>query len=200
LHVNFIFPLKVRVCKVEIMTIAYTITSALRMKFKEPFGTLIQGSFDQTMSKMKEIIRDHKPPRIISVGDVVSRNLHEHDINPQLTIIDSKFLRTQSMHEKASVEKTVHVNNPQGTITEEAILAVKEALEKNEHTHIVVQGEEDLLVLTAVLYAPENALVVYGQPYSGIVVVKVSEEKKAEAENFLKAMKPFEKLNRKKTV
>ncbi len=189
-----------RVSKVETMTIAYTITPSLRMKFKEPFGTLIQGSFDQTMGKMKEIIKEHKPPRIISVGDVVSRNLHEHEINPQLTIIDNKFLRTQSMPEKALVEKTVRVNNPQGTITEEAILAVKEALEKNEHTHIIVQGEEDLLVLTAVLYAPENALVVYGQPYSGIVVVNVTSEKKAKAENFLKAMKPFEKLNRKKTV
>ena len=80
------------------------------------------------------------------------------------------------------------------------MLAIKEALEKNEHTHIIVTGEEDLLALMAVLYAPENALVVYGQPYSGIVVVKVTPEKKAKAENFLKAMKPFEKLNRKKTV
>ncbi len=53
------------------------------------------------------------------------------------------------MPEKVSVEKTVHVNNPQGTITEEAISAIKEALEKNEHTHIVVDGEEDLLTLIA---------------------------------------------------
>ena len=36
----------------------------------------------------------------------------------------------------------------------------------------------------------KTAFVVYGQPYSGIVVVKVTAEKKAEAENFLKAMKP----------
>jgi uncharacterized protein (UPF0218 family) len=104
------------------------------------------------------------------------------------------------MPEKASVEKTVRVNNPKGTITHEAILAINEALEKNEHTHIVVDGEEDLLTLIAVLNAPENAVVVYGQPYSGIVVVKVTSEKKAEARQFLKAMKPFEKLNKKKTV
>ena len=104
------------------------------------------------------------------------------------------------MPEKVSVKKTVHVNNPRGTITEEAIFAIKEALEKNEHTHIVVDGEEDLLTLIAVLCAPENAIVVYGQPYSGIVVVKVTPEKKAQAKEFLKAMKPFEKLNKKKTV
>jgi uncharacterized protein (UPF0218 family) len=182
------------------MTVVYTITSALRMKFKEPFGTLIQGSFDQTMAKLETLIKKEKPSRVISVGDVVSNNLHKHSINPQLTIIDNKFLRKQVIPEKVSLEKTIQVKNPQGTITQEAIIAVKQALEENEHIHIVVDGEEDLLTLIAVLYAPENSVVIYGQPYSGIVVVKVTTEKRAEAENFLKAMKPFEKLNRKKTV
>jgi GTP-dependent dephospho-CoA kinase len=182
------------------MTIVYIITPKLRKKFKEPFGILIQGSFDETMSKMKMLLDKEKPPRTISVGDVVSRNLHEHNIHPQLTIIDTKFLRNQNMPEKISVEKTVHVNNPKGTITKEAIFAIKEALEKNEHTHIVVDGEEDLLTLIVVSYAPENSFVVYGQPYSGIVVVKVTAEKRAQTEEFLKAMKAFEKLNRKKTV
>jgi uncharacterized protein (UPF0218 family) len=87
------------------------------------------------------------------------------------------------------VEKTVYVDNPQGTITQEAIYAVKEALEGDEHTHIVVRGEEDLLTLIAVLYAPENAFVVYGQPNFGIVVVKVTSQKKAQAQEFLNAMK-----------
>ncbi len=182
------------------MTIVYTITPELREKFKEPFGILIQGSFDKTMSEIKELVNREKPTRTISVGDVVSRNLHEHNIHPQLTIIDTKFLRNRNMPEKISAEKTVYVNNPQGTITKEAISAIKEAIEKNEHTHIVVNGEEDLLTLIAVLYAPEKSFVVYGQPYSGLVVVKVTPEKKAQAKEFLKAMKAFEKLNRKKTV
>ena len=182
------------------MTIAYTLTPKLRTKFKEPFGTLIQGSFQETMTKMKELVNKEKPPKIISVGDVVSHNLHEYNIHPQVTIIDNRFLRTQSMPETAWVEKTVNIINPQGTITEEAILAIKQALEKNTHTHIIVKGEEDLLTLIAVLYAPENAYVVYGQPDSGIVVVKVTSEKKAQAQEFLNAMKPLEKLNKKKTV
>ena len=175
------------------MTVVYSVTPELRTKFKEPFGILIQGSFDKTMGKMKELVDKEKPPQTISVGDVVSRNLHDHNIHPQLTIIDNKFLRTKNMPEKVSVEKTVHVNNPQGTITKEAISAIKEALEKNEHTHIVVDGEEDLLTLITVLYAPENSFIVYGQPYSGIVVVKVTSEKKAQAEEFLKAMKTLRK-------
>jgi uncharacterized protein (UPF0218 family) len=98
------------------------------------------------------------------------------------------------------VEKTVNVNNPKGTITEEAILAIKEAIERKQHTHIVIKGEEDLLTLVAILYAPVNAYVVYGQPHSGIVAVKVTAEKKAQAQEFLNVMKPLEKLNKKKTV
>jgi len=181
------------------MKIEYTVTPELRIKLKEPFGTLIQGSFNETMEKMKELIEKEKPPKIISVGDVVSRNLHEHGVHPQLTIIDNKSLRNQAAPERGTTEKTVRVTNPQGTITKEALIAIKKAIEENEHTHIVVDGEEDLLTLMAVLNAPENAVVVYGQPYTGIVVVKVTTQKKAQAGKFLKAMKPLEKLN-KKTV
>jgi uncharacterized protein (UPF0218 family) len=171
------------------MTIAYTLTPELRIKMKEPFGSLIQGTPEETMGKLKKIVKEEKPPKIVSVGDIVSRNLHKHNVHPQLTIIDNISLRDQPIPKEVTVEKTVHVTNPQGTITQEAMLVVKEALEGNEHIHIVVKGEEDLLTLIAVLYAPENAFVVYGQPYSGIVVVKVTFEKKALVQEYLKAMK-----------
>jgi uncharacterized protein (UPF0218 family) len=171
------------------MAVVYRITPWLREEFKKPFGFLIQGSFEETMDKIRELIEKEKPSRIISVGDIVSRNLHLGNINPQLTIIDNKFERKQLESEKNHVEITVYVKNPQGTITKEAIFAVKEALRGDEHTHIVVDGEEDLLVLVAVLNAADGAFVVYGQPHSGIVVVKVSAEKKAEARQFLNEMR-----------
>ena len=171
------------------MTIAYILTPQLRIKLKEPFGSLIQGTPEDTMAKMKELIEKEKPPKIVSVGDVVSRNLHKHSIHPQLTIIDNISLREQKMPLEPEAEKTVYVDNPQGTITQESITAIKGALTRNEHTHIVVKGEEDLLTLIAVSYAPENAFVVYGQPNLGIVVVKVTSQKKVQAHKFLNAMK-----------
>ncbi len=182
------------------MIVVYSITPELRDKFKAPFGKLIQGSFNETMAKMKELLNEEKPGMIISVGDVVSHNLHEHDINPQLTIIDNKSLRAQTLLEKVKAEKTIYVKNPRGTITQEAILAIAEALERKKHIHIVVDGEEDLLTLVAVLHAPIDSFVVYGQPGLGIVVVRVTADKKVQVEDFLKAMKPLEKLNKKKTV
>ena len=175
------------------MAVAYNITPELREKFKEPFGMLIRGSFVETMGKMESIAKRDKPPKIVSVGDTVSRNLHEHQITPQLSITDNKRRRRRIQRRTFTGKNVVHVKNPQGTITEEAIVAIKEALESDEHVQVIVDGEEDLLVIVAVFYAPEGSLVVYGQPYEGIVVIKVTSEKKAEAAEILKAMKTVRK-------
>jgi GTP-dependent dephospho-CoA kinase len=171
------------------MKVEYTLTPGLRVFLKEPFGTLIEGTPQETMSKLKDLMEKEKPPRVITVGDVVTQNLHERNLDPQLSVVDYKSLRDQDMPKQAPIKKTVYVQNPQGTITEEALNAIKAALKTNVHTHIVVDGEEDLLTLVAVLYAPKNSFVVYGQPYVGIVVVKASEEKKVQVEQFLKEMK-----------
>jgi hypothetical protein len=96
-------------------------------------------------------------------------------------------MRKKIQHANCTLN-TVKVKNPQGTITKEAIEAIKEALKEKKPIQIVVDGEEDLLVLIAVLYAPENSVVVNGQPYEGIVLVKVSPKKKTEATELLKAM------------
>jgi uncharacterized protein (UPF0218 family) len=169
------------------MSVIYTITPELRVKLKEPFGILIKGSFDQTMSKMMEI-KKQNPPKIISVGDIVTKNLQDYNMQPDLAITDNQCMRKKVQH-TINMSDTVKVKNPQGTITTEAIEAIKKALKKSKNSWINVDGEEDLLTLIVVLYAPENSVVVYGQPYEGIVLVKVSPEKKTEASEFLKAMK-----------
>jgi uncharacterized protein (UPF0218 family) len=175
------------------MAVAYYVTPELRVKLKEPFGMLIRGSFAETMAEMENIVKREKPSKIISVGDTVSRNLHGCQISPQLSITDNQRMRRKIEPRTFAGKSVVRVVNPQGTITEEAVAAIREALESDEAVHIVVEGEEDLLTLIAVLYAPEKSLVVYGQPYQGIVIVKVTSEKKAEAEKILKAMKTVRK-------
>jgi len=175
------------------MTIAYSISPELRSQLKNPFGLLIQGSFDVTMGKMERIVKREKPPKIISVGDIVSRNLHEYQIVPQLSITDNKHMRRKIKPRVFTGKNAVYVKNPKGTITNEAITAIREAMESDEYSHIIVDGEEDLLTIVAVLYAPENALVVYGQPFEGIVVIKVTREKKDSVMEILKAMKTVRK-------
>ena len=53
---------------------------------------------------------------------------------------------------------------------------------------IIVKGEEDLLVLPVVLFAPEKSVVIYGQPNEGLVIVKVNEEIRNKAKSIMNAM------------
>lgn len=175
------------------MVIRYTLTPELRRKLKEPLGTLIRGSFTETMKRFKDIVEKEKPSSIISVGDTVSKNLVKNHMLPQLSIVDNRVMRRNIQPIPLAAEKTIYVKNPPGTITEEALKALQEALKSNSRVKIVVDGEEDLLTLIAVLYAPENSFIVYGQPYKGVVVVKVTREKKAEVTGILKAMENVRK-------
>ena len=43
------------------MPVAYVVTPEVLSKFKEPFGILIEGSFTQTMQKLKELLRKKSP-------------------------------------------------------------------------------------------------------------------------------------------
>ena len=170
------------------MAIAYSVTPELRVKLKKPFGLLIRGTFSETMNALGVIVGREKPPVVIAVGDTVSRNFSAYGVRAQLLITDNLRRRRRIAPVVFPARSVVHVRNPRGTITGEAVVAVRKALESDEQVHVVVDGEEDLLVLVAVLYAPEGSLIVYGQPCEGIVVVKVTAEKRVEAVGILKAM------------
>ena len=175
------------------MIIAYNLTLELRRKLKAPLGTLIRGSFIGTMKKFRDMAEKEKPTSIISIGDTVTRNLLKNRVFPQLLIIDNRVMRKSVKPTPLATENTIHVKNPPGTITQEAIAAIQDALKSSHRTKIVVDGEEDLLTLIAISYAPENSFVVYGQPYEGVVVVKVTPQKKSEIAEILKAMESVRK-------
>lgn len=172
------------------MPIAYVITNELRTRLKEPIGQLTRGSFTETAEKLKSLMTgEEKPPILITVGDTVSNNLAENHLLPKLSVVDNKAMRRTIRPIPFTAKTVLHVGNPPGTITEEAVSAIREGLESQERVLIVVDGEEDLLTLVAIAYAPENAFVVYGQPNEGIVVVKVTTEKRREVIGILDSMK-----------
>lgn len=175
------------------MNIAYSLTPELRRSLKKPLGMLIQGSFSETIRKFKDVVEKEKPPKIISVGDTVSKNLVKNNIFPQLSIVDNRVMRKSIKPVALGADETVTVENPPGTITEEALTAIQEAMESSRRVKIVVDGEEDLLTLIAVSHAPEDSFIVYGQPREGVVVVKATREKKAEMAEILKAMESVSK-------
>lgn len=171
------------------MNIAYSLPMHLRMRLKRPLGELIRGSYEETMEKLKLIVEREKPPCIISVGDVVSKNLVERHFRPKLLIVDNRVMRSNIEPAKLDAKEERHVKNPPGTITLEALNAIQKAFEAAHTVKIVVEGEEDLLALPAIQYAPENALIVYGQPLEGIVVVRATLQKKAEIAEILEEMR-----------
>ncbi|MFC6769315.1 DUF359 domain-containing protein, partial [Natrinema soli] len=59
------------------------------------------------------------------------------------------------------------------------------ALSTDEPTTILVDGEEDLVALPAIVAAPEGASVVYGQPDEGMVHVNVTDDHRTEMRDLL---------------
>ena len=154
---------------------------------------MIEGPFEKTMKRLKELINKETPSVIISVGDVVSRNMNEQNISPNILIIDNKVMRKPIPPITVETDHTLYATNPPGTITDEAWEAIRRAFEQKGRTKVVIDGEEDLLTLATVLSAPNDAFVVYGQPHMGIVLVKVTEEKRKKMRHIVNAMRESSK-------
>jgi uncharacterized protein (UPF0218 family) len=131
--------------------------------------------------------------KLIAVGDMTAFYLLKASIVPDVVIVDNKTKRMPIPdHVVKSLDhdsyKTVEVKNPPATLTKELMDMIRESLQESERIKIVVDGEEDLATLPAILYAPLGSVVVYGQPNEGSVMVKVTTEKKKHIEELMKQM------------
>jgi uncharacterized protein (UPF0218 family) len=141
------------------------------------------------MTMIRAMVEREKPTKIITVGDRVTQDLTSNQLFPDVLIIDNRVMRKEITPISATAENNMNVQNPPGTITDEAWHAIETAMRESRRTKITVDGEEDLLTLVAVLAAPENSLVFYGQPHEGIVAVKATVETKQKIQNMIEEMK-----------
>ena len=143
-------------------------------EFKKPLGKLYP-DFEDAIPMIKEA------SFLISVGDQTIKNLLDNDLYPNLGIIDNRIQRKDHNHDIIRTENILKADNPAGTITENLWETIESAisltLEDNEKRIIEVKGEEDLAVLPCLLIAPEDAVILYGQPNEGLVFVNVFEAK-----------------------
>ena len=156
---------------------------------KKPLGILLQGTLEEIIDKLREIIQINKPMRIVTVGDRVSQDISDHNILPDVLIVDNRIMRNEVPPVSVNVDQVISVKNPRGTITEEAWRTIERATRDSIRKKIIVDGEEDLLALVAVLTIPEDSLVIYGQPTKGMVVVKATLDMKREVSKIIQAMK-----------
>jgi uncharacterized protein (UPF0218 family) len=136
---------------------------------------------------LDEIIVKEKPTKLILVGDSVSRQASQAGVGADVMIIDNLEKRQKAIPYVHSRNRVITAKNQAGRIEDEARLAVERAI-AGEADLVEIDGEEDLLAIIAVLAAPTGSLVVYGQPNEGVVLVRVSSERKASAEQVLQQM------------
>lgn len=172
---------------------ALKLTGALREKLKTPFGTLYKGKGADCLDKVVRSLG--KPTKIISIGDVTTYYLIKAGIVPDMCLVDDITMRLPVDLEirKGTAHKSfkdVRVDNPPGLVTEALMAAIRDNMDSKAPVRIFVNGEEDLAVIPACLYAPVGSAVIYGQPNEGVVVVRVTEEKRKETRAILEQMAP----------
>lgn len=163
---------------------------SLRPTLREPLGDVFAGQITEKKDVMKRIvdtIEKSHPPMVFAIGDIIAGSLWEVGFFPSVAVIDYKS-RREALSEvtsyKLQVQSSRKYRNPAGTIEVSAVRRLKSLCEvflrNNTPQSLVIKGEEDLMVLPAILVAPLSSLVLYGQYGLGVVAVKVTEEKKEE--------------------
>jgi hypothetical protein len=157
----------------------YILPEEIKSKLRKIWGEAIFGKKKEVKRKFKEFLKKGKIKKIITVGDYCSLNLPS-----DVKIFDGKIRRRKIKLPPKFVGKVLKSKNPAGMIKKEVWRKTKKAIKENKN--LFVEGEEDLLVIPAVLLAPKNSLVVYGFPKKGICVIKIDRKMKKKIKKLLK--------------
>nr|WP_312912625.1 GTP-dependent dephospho-CoA kinase family protein [Natronosalvus caseinilyticus] len=162
-----------------------SLPESLRHELKDPMGPIETDA---------GILLEAVDGPLIAVGDVVTYHLLQAGRTPDVALIDG-YTKRETVDaeiervvsdERAEDDHTIlEVANPPAVLTRSLLEALVEGLERPDPVTIVVDGEEDLAVLPALLAAPEGASIVYGQPDVGMVHVTVDAETRASARDLL---------------
>ena len=159
---------------------------SLRDELKIPLGVLLpENQTDKT--NIQKHLTDNS--YLITVGDRTTEKMIDFGLIPSLQIIDNLEKRKKRLSPKLSDSTTeMFVDNPPAEITPQSIDAIKKAFSTNPPVRLNINGEEDLLVIPVCIYAPENAIVMYGQPHEGLVIVKITAEIRNKTQRLLDLM------------
>jgi len=124
--------------------------------------------------KLKTLISDFSPPKIITIGDIVTSNLLKNSIYPDIAIVDLKSKRKNiqffpSIYRKI-YKDIFYIDNPASTIGKDIWKLIDV---KNNKILIIVNGEEDLLAIPLSIISPNKSFVIYGQPEEAMVIIIV---------------------------
>ncbi|XOB40245.1 MAG: DUF359 domain-containing protein [Candidatus Nealsonbacteria bacterium] len=148
----------------------------LRLELRKIWGIPIFGDERKVIKEYERIVKNKKFKKIITVGDRCSLSL-----SSDIKIFDGKINRKRI---KKFPPFSLRCSNPPGTIQKEVWTVIEKAIKENKN--VFIDGEEDLLVIPAVLLSEENNAVVYGFLDKGICLIEVSKEIKKSLKELLK--------------
>ena len=155
---------------------------SIRDELKIPLGILLKDTSKENISKYIP-----KNSYVITVGDATTEKMLNFGLTPSLQIVDGYEKRGKRDPPYSTATK-MYCDNPAAQITPNSIDAIKQAISSNPPVQILVNGEEDLLVIPACIFAPVNSVVLYGQPNEGLVLVQVTQEIRNKTKNLLDRM------------
>lgn len=160
-----------------------TLPENMRQIMRNPLGLIFKN--ERTAIAY---LKKSKPAMVITVGDVVTESFKNQCYHPDIAVIDFKTRRKKLHRDTQNKGGTSH-NNKAGTIQRAAVLSfkndVKKFIHKNSKSSLYIKGEEDLLALPAILLAPLNSVVLYGQFNMGIILTEVTEYMKERVEKLI---------------
>ncbi len=152
---------------------------------KIPLGILLPESQSDKSNIEKYLSPDSY---VITVGDRTTEKMIDFGLIPSLQIIDGLEKREKREPPKLHNATELTVDNPAAEITSQSIAIIKKAFTLQSPVRLFVNGEEDLLVLPVCIHAPENAVVLYGQPNQGLVIVRITPEIRNKVQTLLDLM------------
>ncbi|MCX6731913.1 MAG: pantetheine-phosphate adenylyltransferase [Candidatus Roizmanbacteria bacterium] len=173
----------------------HILPESLKGVLRKPLGRVIS-SFStlsrQEIEKMNKKVRKRGHFYLCSVGDMVTYEMKIRGIMPFISIIDGltlrKALKSELMNTILERERS-SAENEKGTIQKSACIEIQRLFylgHQQAIKQVLITGEEDLLTLVAVLFAPLGAHIWYGQQGIGAVDVRVTEKKKQTVYNLLR--------------
>lgn len=160
----------------------YTPSEQDREKLKQQHGDAFKGA------ALIDALKERSYSQIIAVGDRVSQDIANSDIDADISIVDGSIQREdvgEAHFDSIEADRTFQAENPAGEITEDAWRAVRKACSLSCSSKLVIDGEEDLLALPAALFAPKDSVVVYGHWKKGAILMDTNKSNKNFVKNLL---------------
>ncbi len=164
----------------------YFLPSDLRETLQKPFSDLVV-DFPKWVERT---VLDSAT--LITVGDAITKHSNNLSLGQRLSVVDHMIARKPQEKDVRSLgflgnEQIIPVKNPAGSLTKDVFDAVFTYFSKmpKARTIMEVSGEEDLVVLPIILFAPIGYTILYGQPNQGVVVVEVTKKTKQKAASLL---------------